>query len=133
MRLRKLAPLIARRDELSIAHTNLSKELTSTMAALTEAEVENIQTMKRNAELTGVMLRLIEETKSRAEEAIDDPQIRSRFEKLKEDTRISRMRWRIMKSVVSATVAGSGLNWAQDDELRELVVDDEEDDEDGLI
>lgn len=75
----------------------------------------------------------MEETKSRPEERIDDPKIRTKLEKLKEEARNSRLKWRVMKSVVSATIAGSGLNWALDDELRDLVLDDEEDDEDEFI
>lgn len=93
------------------------------------AEVELIRTTKHNAELASTLSRLVEETRSRPEEMIGDSRVRSALAKLREEARNSRLKWRVMKSVVSATVAGSGLNWALDDELRELVLDDEDDDE----
>ena len=58
-----------------------------------------------------------------------DPETQSEIESLKEDLRSSRLKRRILKSVVSAMVAGSGLNWAEDERLRELVLDNEEEDD----
>ncbi|KAI9791763.1 MAG: hypothetical protein M1816_003573 [Peltula sp. TS41687] len=127
---RTLDALIARRDELSTRHNNVFAELSSTKATLMAAEVELIRTNQHNAGLASTLSQLVEETRSRPEE---DPKVMSALKKLRAEARNSRMKWRVMKSVVSATVAGSGLNWALDDELRDLVLDDEEDDQDESI
>lgn len=130
--IRRLAVQIGRRDEVSLAHARLSADLSSARAALMTAEMQLLQTTQRNAELARTLSHLIEQTRAPAEQDLEDPRVRSQLETLRGDAQQSRLKWRIMKSVVSATVAGSGLNWARDDELRELVLDDEDDDDDDL-
>lgn len=124
---RRLAACVGRRDEISIAHASLCANLASTTSALTATEIENIQSTNRNAELAQKLFKLVEAKKARADAPIEDPMVRSEMEELKEELRGSRLKWRIIKSVVSAMVAGSGVDWARDDRLRKLVMDDEED------
>jgi len=38
---------------------------------------------------------------------------------------MAKKRWRIMKSVVAAIIAGSGVDWARNNDLRNLVLDEE--------
>lgn len=66
--------------------------------------------------------------KLKAQEIADtnDPELRRRIENVRNDTKESQGRWRIMKSVVAAIIAGSGIDWARDEDLRELVLDDED-------
>lgn len=96
-----------------------------------KTEVENIQVMDKNAELAQELFRLVNAKRASAEVEVRDAEVRSEVESLKEELRNSRTKWRIMKSVVSAMVAGSGINWAEDDKLRELVMDDEDDEVDA--
>lgn len=60
---------------------------------------------------------------------------RERFKETQEDTKLARKRWKIMKYVLSSIVLGSGVDWARDNELLQLVIDPEEDgdDEDGSL
>lgn len=46
--------------------------------------------------------------------------------RLQGELKASRQRWKVMKGTASAVVAGSGVDWARDDELREMVLDPEE-------
>ncbi|KAI9822978.1 MAG: hypothetical protein M1826_000311 [Phylliscum demangeonii] len=126
---RRLGPLITRRDELSIAHSQASTDLASTRVALAAAEVETIKINTRNAQLASTVSSLADSLKEQGEAMTRDVRVRARLKKAREDARTSRLKWRVMKSVVSATVAGSGVNWAEDELLRELVLDDEEEEE----
>ena len=44
----------------------------------------------------------------------------------KQKTGVEKRQWRIVKGLVSALVAGSGVDWAADEKLRGLVEDGEE-------
>ncbi|KAI9771699.1 MAG: hypothetical protein M1840_001915 [Geoglossum simile] len=123
---RELLPRIHRRDLLSIAHTNLSSSLSDSSAALTNLETENILTSRKNVGLTKILLDLAEEAKSQDKEYIQDRKSLSQLEVLEKELQFRRSRWRTMKNVVSAAIAGSGIDWARDARLRQLVVDDED-------
>ncbi|KAI9864321.1 MAG: hypothetical protein M1813_003241 [Trichoglossum hirsutum] len=123
---RELLPQIHRRDLLSVAHTNLSSSLSDTLAALTKIETENILVSRKNVALTRTLLDLVEEAKSLDKEHIQDQKSLSQLEALEKELQFRRSRWRTMKNVVSAVIVGSGVDWARNDKLRPLVIDDEE-------
>jgi hypothetical protein len=50
------------------------------------------------------------------------------LESLEAKSRAERQKWEMVKSVVSATIVASGVDWARDDDLRRLVMDEMEDD-----
>ena len=122
---RKLRPRIARRDLLSIIHTNLSSSLEVTLTTQSTVETEHVMATKKNAELTQALLKIVAESKTRPED-IKDPKLQSQLTILEKENKAGRSRQRMMKSIVSAVIAGSGVDWARDDTLRELVMDDEE-------
>ena len=122
---RALNPLLCRRDVLSIAQTNLSMSLKSTLDDLATEASENIQLSQENQDQTAVLLNLTDRLQVQRIEDIADPELRTQLQTLREDTKTSRGRWRVMKSVVGAVIAGSGVDWAHDDDLRDLVLDDD--------
>lgn len=61
---------------------------------------------------------------------IDDLDVKQQITGLEADVRLSRQRWRLMKGVVSGLIAGSGVNWAGDEKLQSLVLDEEDSDDD---
>ncbi|KAI9798178.1 MAG: hypothetical protein M1833_004927 [Piccolia ochrophora] len=124
---RKLRPRIDQRDKLSMTHTNLQSELSSQTAALSAAEAQNIENMRHNADLSTTLLQLVAGTNRLTKEDVEDPATRAQLESLEDDIRLQRRRWRIMKNVVAATIAGSGVDWARDAELQNLVLDAEDD------
>ncbi len=123
---RALHPLVDRRDILSIAHTNMSTGLSSISKSFTLAEAENIRALAQNRETATTLLNLANQTKSKRANAIRDSNSSNQVKRLRADTKIARTRWRIMKSVVAAIIVGSGIDWAADTELRDLVLDEED-------
>jgi hypothetical protein len=71
------------------------------------------------------MIALAEEANFQKKLDIQDPSVRAQLDELEESLKVSRQRWRIMKGTASAVVAGSGVDWARDAALRELVLDTE--------
>lgn len=121
--------MIDRRDVLSIAHTNVSTELDSISKSTTSAEAKNMRAQREHRETATTLLNLANHTKNQRNGAIHGSGSSKQLERLQADTKIAHTRWRIMKSVVAAIVVGSGVDWAANDGLRDLVLD-EEDEED---
>ena len=91
---------------------------------LTGVRTENLKAMQQNRELTAKILALAAKTKQGNAEDIQNPDLRTELDELRQETRESRKQYRIIKSVVSAMIAASGVDWA-DTALQELVLDDE--------
>lgn len=88
-------------------------------------ERENIVIAQKNTELSRKMLALVEEANNQRKEDINDPKARRQLDELDAEMRISRRRFRIMKGTASATIAGSGVDWARDPKLLEVVMDED--------
>lgn len=97
--------------------------------SLTKIEVEHILVARKNTELATTMIALAEEASTQKKDDIKDPKTREQLDELEQALKTSRQRWRIMKGTASAVVAGSGMDWARDEVLRELVLDNESDEE----
>jgi hypothetical protein len=95
-----------------------------------KVEIEHTVTAKKNVALATQMLALADEAKAQKKEDIQDPKLRAKVDELDAAMRASRQRWRILKGTASATIAGSGLDWARDPQLLEIVMDDDDDDDD---
>lgn len=68
---------------------------------------------------------LTEQTKAQRIVAINDSNLIDHAEQSKLDHEIAKKLWRTMKSVVAAIIAGSGINWARNSELKRLVLEEE--------
>ena len=86
---------------------------------------DNIRAMERNRVLTVTLVTLAKKVQLREDEVSKDARFGAQLERLRQDAATARQRWRMMKSVVAALVAESGIDWARDDNLRDLVVDEE--------
>lgn len=86
---------------------------------------DNIRAMEENRALTATLLALAKMVQVQRDQATEDPRFSAQLAGLRDDAATARQRWRIMKSVVAAVVAGSGVDWARDDSLRDLVLDEE--------
>jgi hypothetical protein len=120
---RKLLPLINRRDVLALVYENLATMCATTLEALSNAEVENRQVTKTNQELTHTMLDLTKEDQS-WRDAISDTSLKDQLQEIEADRQRSKAKWDTIKAIVSATIVNSGVDWARDDQLRELVLDE---------
>lgn len=123
----KIAELVNERDMLAMLNSKLSQDLQMASADLLGLERQSIALTAQNQELAATMLGLAAEVQQSRTEDVDDPALRHRLQQLDREVRVARRDWRVMKSVVSAVVAGSGINWARDEALAELVLDDETD------
>ena len=86
---------------------------------------DNIRAMEKNRSLTVTLLALAKKVQDQRDEVSKDPRLGAQLDEMRKDTATARQRWRIMKSVIAAVVAGSGLDWAGDESLREVVLDEE--------
>jgi predicted nucleic acid-binding Zn-ribbon protein len=123
---RTLLRLVNRRDVLALAHENLASAHDLILKQLSDAEVENLQINKENQELVRQLLELTRQDDSWREK-LQDATLASQLDDLEIDLKKRRAQWEVMKSVASAMVVGSGLDWADDEKLQALVLDESDD------
>ena len=102
-------------------------KLSSITSALSTAEQRNIVANQKNRELAQTMLALAEQTKSQSVQDIEDSQLRHQVDIVEKELKDSRRRVKTLKGILSAMIVGSWINWAADEGLTKLVMDDEED------
>ncbi|KAH8732363.1 centromere protein H (CENP-H)-domain-containing protein [Phaeosphaeriaceae sp. PMI808] len=124
---KRILPLITENDTLSMLHGSLTTNLVSTQRAISAAEQANVIAIRKNRELSATMLSLAEEMKTQSAKDIEDPQLRDQVDAVDKGLKESMRKTRTLKGILSAMIVGSGINWAADEELTELVMEDEED------
>ncbi|OJD15771.1 hypothetical protein AJ78_03989 [Emergomyces pasteurianus Ep9510] len=124
---RALLPLINRRDLLSLIYENLSRSHASCIQSLSDAKVDNIHGNAKNQDLVQTLLGLTS-AEMLWREKLTDPKLISQLETLEKENKAEKANWVTMKHVVSAAIVASGIDWAEDEELHDLVVDDASDD-----
>lgn len=114
------------RDDTSHRVAKQTASLRSVLDQLIEVESEALRVSKNNGELAAEVLRLAKEADRNNTDAIaDDPVAKEQIVQLEGKLAASKQKWRVMKGTASGIVAGSGVNWASDPELREVVLDPE--------
>lgn len=98
----------------------------SSQKNLTLLEARNIAATEKNEELKTTLVELVRQREERRLSAIQDANLSKQRRKVETSTITAKKRWRIMKSFVAAIIVGSGVDWAQDEELKQLVLDEEE-------
>ncbi|EUC37099.1 hypothetical protein COCCADRAFT_1879 [Bipolaris zeicola 26-R-13] len=124
---KRLLPLVTENDTMAMTHGAQTAKLASTTRALSAAEQGNMVANQKNRELAQTMLALAEEMKAQSVQDIEDAQLRSQVDAVEKQLVESRRRVKTLKGVLSGMIVGSGINWAADEGLTELVMDDEED------
>jgi hypothetical protein len=119
--------LIGESDIVSMFHGSLTAKLASTTRALSDAERANIAANKKNSVLSQTLLALAEDLKAQQPEDIDNPRLRDQVKAVEREVKELRRKTKTLKGLVSGTIVGSGINWADDELLCELVLDDDED------
>jgi hypothetical protein len=118
-----LLPHIELRDEVSAAIAKKDTERQSLDDELRRIQIEAIQIGKRNTELASEVLALAKARYQNSAESIDDAAAREEIARLEQGLKASRQKWKVMKGTASAVVAGSGVDWVNDAELRDIVLD----------
>jgi hypothetical protein len=91
---------------------------------LTDVQTETIRACRRNIDLATELFDLAGELKERKNVDMNT-QGAEQLQNLEADFKASRRRWRVVKGVASGIVAGSGVDWASDETLRDVVLDPE--------
>lgn len=110
-----------------MVQSRLASKLASSTHALVIAEQANIVANQVNRELSKTMLALAKAMKAQSAEDIEDPKLREQIRIVDKELKESRRRMKTLKGILSAMIVGSGINWAADEDLTELVLDDEDD------
>ncbi|KAF3075742.1 hypothetical protein CFAM422_002392 [Trichoderma lentiforme] len=125
---RDLFPYVQERDETSISVAKHAESRTKLRRDLTSIQVQSIRMCRENVELTEQLFELAEQAKQRKAIRLDNPQVQRELDKLTREVKSSRQRWKVMKGVASGIIAGSGVDWAADEDLRNIVLDPEDED-----
>lgn len=121
-----LQPWIETRDDTAHSVATQSATLRRVLDQLSEVEADTLRTSRKNRELAGEVLRLAEEAEAERNQALGaDEGMKAEITKLEEKLAKSRQKWRIFKGTASGIVAGSGVDWVSDEELRAVVLDPE--------
>lgn len=88
-------------------------------------EGQRLRLNRKSVDLASEMLSLVEKTHKAKEESITNLEQVEEIARLEREVKASRQRWRVMKGTASAIVAGSGVDWARNEELRNMVLDDD--------
>ncbi|KAF2644988.1 hypothetical protein P280DRAFT_504460 [Massarina eburnea CBS 473.64] len=124
---KRILPLLTEHDTLCMMHGSLASKLASTARALGAAEQGNMAANQENRVLSQTLLELAEQMKTQSTQDIEDARLREQVKAVEKEVKESRRRMRTLKGIVSAMIVGSGINWAADEALQELVMSDEED------
>ena len=92
---------------------------------MVRVRARNLDHTNKNRALSKDIVRLGKQSEATADK-IEDPALKDRLEVLRTKTREEKRQYRIIKSLASGIVAGSGFDWAMNDELRDIVLDDED-------
>lgn len=121
-----LPPRVEARDEAAHQVAKATAARRRLLDELTRVESETVRATRRNRELAAEVLRLAAEADDGRRGALaEEPAAKDQIEKLEARLAASRQKWRVMKGTASGIVAGSGVDWANDDELRDVVLDPE--------
>ncbi|KAG6007268.1 hypothetical protein E4U21_006186 [Claviceps maximensis] len=120
---RDLLPYIERRDQSAISVSKHATDIGFIRNDLTEVQSDTARVIRRNVDLTSTLFELAEKVKQKQATRLDDEETQSEIRKLEAAMKASRQRWRVMKGLASGIVAGSGVDWARDAKLREVVLD----------
>lgn len=122
-----ILPWVQARDAASRDAAAQSAAARKVLAQLTDAEAGVLRAARRNRELAAEVLRLAREAdRGRAGSAGGgDPAAEAQIAGLEGRLAASKQKWRVMKGTASGIVAGSGVEWAADPALRDVVLDPE--------
>ncbi|KAK3362828.1 centromere protein H (CENP-H)-domain-containing protein [Lasiosphaeria hispida] len=118
-----LLPYIQQREIAAVEAAMHSSNSQQARGRLAELEVETRQISHQNVDLAAEVLRLAEKTHQNETATVDNERLKRETVSLEHELKTSRQRWKVMKGTASAIVAGSGIDWARNERLRDMVLD----------
>lgn len=117
---------IETRDDTAQSVATQAATLRRVLDQLSEVEADTMRTARKNRELAGEVLRLAKEAEAERNQALEaDEGMKAKIAGLEGKLARSRQKWRVFKGTASGIVAGSGVDWVNDEELRAVVLDPE--------
>ncbi|KAH6606446.1 hypothetical protein Trco_005599 [Trichoderma cornu-damae] len=126
---RDLFPYVQERDETSISVAKHAESMAKIRHGLSRVQVQGIRVCRENIELAGELFELAGRARQKKAVRLDDPEVQREMEKLTREVKSSRQRWKVIKGVASGIIAGSGVDWAKDEGLRNIVLDPEDEED----
>ncbi|KAK0730568.1 centromere protein H (CENP-H)-domain-containing protein [Lasiosphaeris hirsuta] len=120
---RDLLPYIQQRETAVVEAAMHSYNSKQALGRLTELEVEVRQISHQNVDLAAKVLRLAEKTRQNETTVVNNVRLRKEMVGLEHELKTSRQRWKVMKGTASSIVAGSGIDWVRNEQLRDMVLD----------
>lgn len=114
-----------RRDTSSIKVAQEAARSTRLWDDSTKVQADTLRASRDNVRLAAELFTLTEEAERKKMGRKDDSRTQDELEKLEREVKSSRQRWRVVKGVAAGVIAGSGIDWAGNDELRDIVLDPE--------
>lgn len=118
-----LLPISQNRDAAVARTTKTCAELQTVRSRLAELEVQVLCVSHQNAKLASEALQLAGRMTDQTPEKGGNTKSQSELTTLESQVKVSQYRWKVMKGVTSAIVAGSGVDWAREERFKELVLD----------
>ncbi|KAJ4016843.1 hypothetical protein NW752_003976 [Fusarium irregulare] len=122
---RALLPYIERRDNASISVATQASQTNTVWKALTTVQSDTLRKSRQNVTLAAELFELADQAKLKKRVNPNNSKMMEGQERLEADVKASKQRWRVMKGVAGGIIVGSGVDWVQDDELRDAVLDPE--------
>ncbi|KAL5614871.1 hypothetical protein BROUX41_004952 [Berkeleyomyces rouxiae] len=123
---RDLTPHLMDRDSSSFAASKNAMELQAVLEKTTTVQAKALKEWNKNAELASDVQELAHEVTRQKEEPLNTTENDDELDQLKADVKSSRYKWMVMKGTASAVVTGSGVDWAHDPALLEVVLEPED-------
>ncbi|KAJ2979419.1 hypothetical protein NUW58_g7205 [Xylaria curta] len=126
---RDLLPLLTDRDVTSSTLGPQNMEFHLLLSDLADVESRSLRLSRENVALAGRLQDLVKETDQGKDQLLSGhSEHATEIAGLEAEVKDSRRRWRVLKGTTSAIVVGSGVDWARDTELRDIVLDPAEED-----
>ncbi|GAP90275.1 putative centromere protein Cenp-H [Rosellinia necatrix] len=121
---RDILPLLTERDATSSTLAHQNTEFHTLLSDLTDVESRSLRLTRENSALADRLLDLAKQSdRGKAELLSGDSEHAAEIARLEGEVKGSRQRWNVLKGTASAIVVGSGVDWADDAELRDIVLD----------
>lgn len=121
----ELKRLLNQRDVLGLTQTNIATSMHELRNELAKTQVETIRAVETNRELALEICQLAAGLKSSGPESVQDEELQEQLAESKRELALAKRSRTLLKHVVSGVIAGSGVDWSQDEELRALVLDED--------
>ena len=120
---RDILPYARERDSVSTALAQQSNELQNVWDDLTDIQGKAVVVSRANVSMTSELLDLTGLAKGRKFDTLGGIVMEDELKQAGQEARKSRQRWKVIKGTVSAVIVGSGIDWAHDPELVDIVLD----------